>query len=449
VEEVVMFTNGLRWTVAAVLALAAIGLGAQSSWNEETSAAGWSARSGHAAVAFDDGAGEKLWVIAGTGGPFSDFADVYSSTDGDTWNYVTDTFNWNGREGMRVVVYDGRMWGLGGRGIPFSVMEYYGGATGDIWYSDDGSNWSQVGFSTRWQGRAFHGALIFDDRIWVLGGATNNGTVSDVWESPVDPASSLNNNWTEVTSSAGWSNRMDHGAVVFDDGSGEKMWVMGGRSNDTGGATVHDDIWYSDDGDSWTQVSVSGTQWGARWGHSVHAYAGKLWVIGGRDASGTDLNDVWSSVDGINWVEETANAPWDARTQHAATLFDGKLWIMGGMGGGNDVWSFDAVEAPEITSSPVTSAVVNTLYSYDIQFSGIPTPQLSLEVGPAWLNLSNETLEGTPGPGDLGPHNVTIRAENSEGFDEQSFQVNVAGVAPSFTSTPITAAKRTAFLTRP
>ena len=62
---------------------------------------------------------------------------------------------------------------------------------------------------------------------------------------------------------------------------------------------------------------------------------------------------------------------------------------------------------------------------------------------PSWLDLSGNVLSGTPTNSDVGLHNVTITATDSGGLSAtQSFMINVENVndAPTFTSTPITAA---------
>lgn len=60
---------------------------------------------------------------------------------------------------------------------------------------------------------------------------------------------------------------------------------------------------------------------------------------------------------------------------------------------------------------------------------------------PTWLSFDPNTgeLTGTPGVGDIGTtgNDVVIEATNSEGTDTQSFTIDVSGVAPSFTSTPV------------
>ena len=59
----------------------------------------------------------------------------------------------------------------------------------------------------------------------------------------------------------------------------------------------------------------------ARQSHQVLAFNNKLWVIGGRDDNNGRLNEVWSSVNGISWVQETAAAAFSARYVHQALVF--------------------------------------------------------------------------------------------------------------------------------
>ena len=104
--------------------------------------------------------------------------------------------------------------------------------------------------------------------------------------------------WTCVAESAGWSPRTDHASVVFDD----KLWVMGGyppyrdRLND---------VWYSTDGVDWTRVD-SAAAWRPRGWHTSMTFDDKVWVIGGDSTiSSLAISDVWYSS-GLG-IEETKN----------------------------------------------------------------------------------------------------------------------------------------------
>ena len=69
--------------------------------------------------------------------------------------------------------------------------------------------------------------------------------------------------------------------------------------------------------------------WSIRYEHTAVVFDDKMWVLGGFDGSST-LNDVWWSVDGASWTEVTASNHWSARYYHTAVVFDGKMWVLGG-----------------------------------------------------------------------------------------------------------------------
>ena len=76
------------------------------------------------------------------------------------------------------------------------------------------------------------------------------------------------------------------------------------------------------------------------------AFSNQLWLIGGYSSEAT-LNDVWSSTDGINWIQQTASATFSARFDHQVAAFNNQLWLIGGYDGTttNDVWSsIDGIE---------------------------------------------------------------------------------------------------------
>jgi hypothetical protein len=209
-----------------------------------------------------------------------------------------------------------------------------------------GSVWSQVTNTTPWGApyggylpRSTFSALAFNGQLWVLGGAIymggmGNELFNDVWSSSNGAA------WTEATSSAGWGPRDWFNAVAFNG----KMWVLGGPINGAG-----NDVWSSSDGATWTEVT-NAAPWVARYNSAAVAFNGQMWVMGGNNFSEpyglTNLSDVWSSSDGLTWVEKTSCAPWGPRDSFSVVACNGKLWLMGGeshpytqISSLNDVWS--------------------------------------------------------------------------------------------------------------
>ena len=96
---------------------------------------------------------------------------------------------------------------------------------------------------------------------------------------------------------------------------------------------------------------------------------------------------------------------------------------------------------PEISSTPNTSAVEDSFYSYTIIASDPDGDSLSITgTGPNWLNFSGNTLSGTPANNDVGSSQVTITLTDPDGlFDTQTFTLVVSNTndKPVFTSTPI------------
>ena len=322
-----------------------------SVWFQTTANAGWSARSSHTSVVFDD----KLWVIGGYDGSRED--DVWYSEDGVTWTQAIATAGWSARYNHTSVVFDDKLWVLGG---------YDGSQEDDVWYSEDGVTWTQATATAGWSARRRHSSVVFDDKLWVIGGYDGSNSLNDVWYSEDGVT------WIQATASAGWSARYEHTSVVFDD----KLWVIGGDDGSS-----QDDVWYSEDGVNWTQATAT-AGWSARYEHTSVVFDDKLWVIGSYD--GSRQNDVWYSADGESWQEATTTAGWSGRNSHTSVVFNDKLWVLGGYDGSreDDVWyspllintfnftplDYDYAparnQAPAFTSA--TSAIVdeNTIVAY-------------------------------------------------------------------------------------
>jgi gamma-glutamylcyclotransferase (GGCT)/AIG2-like uncharacterized protein YtfP len=114
-------------------------------------------------------------------------------------------------------------------------------------------------------------------------------------------------------------------------------------------------------------------------------------------------------------------------------------------------------DAPAFTSSPVTTATEDALYTYAVTADDpdlIHGDALTITATtlPAWLTFEDRgdgtgTLSGTPASADVGEHAVALRVADSGGLtDMQSFTITVANIndPPEFTSEPVTAATQDA-----
>lgn len=251
------------------------------------------------------------------------------------WTEVNTSAEFTARYQHSSVIFDDKMWVIGGHDAAFRD---------DVWYSSEGNVWKlsvqNAGFAARGQ----HSSVVYDNKMWVIGGVSSGGLKNDVWNS------SDGITWKEAISSAAFSSRNSHTSVVF----GNKMWVIGG----TTGAGGLRDVYNSSDGITWN-VAKASAEFPKRYSHSSVVYDNKIWVIGGNDAA--TMNDVWSSPNGIDWTQATAAAAFPARYMHSSVVYDDKMWVIGGLSGGgavlSDVWySADGVTWTE-------AAPVRTLQS--------------------------------------------------------------------------------------
>jgi hypothetical protein len=89
------------------------------------------------------------------------------------------------------------------------------------------------------------------------------------------------------------------------------------------------------------------------------------------------------------------------------------------------------LEAPSITSSPVTTGMEGQTYYYNAEATGSPAPLFSLSVFPAGMSIHPVTGEISWVPSSSGNFDVTIIASNGVNPDaSQSFSVNVAEAPP-------------------
>src|SRR3989344_4304074 len=150
--------------------------------------------------------------------------------------------------------------------------------------------------------------------MWVMGGISST-PMRDIWYS-------VNGSlWTLATGAPRWTARADHASVVFNN----RMWVIGGCECPKGWDTNYkNDVWYSLNGVIWTR-STSRASWSERGGHAVVVFNNKMWLLGGQFK-----NDVWYSSDGVLWTMAVENAEWSKRTNHTSPIFNGKIWVIGG-----------------------------------------------------------------------------------------------------------------------
>lgn len=235
----------------------------------------------------------KMWMMGGRKLPGSECSNqVWSSSDGANWTLVTDEAGWSPRLAPGHVVFKNRMWILGG-----TSDFYHNNDTtlmNDVWSSADGKEWKLEVANAPWSKRTHGQAIVFDGKIWVIGGGQRAPEAipsNDVWYSEDGV------NWTQATASAAWKPRLWFSTVVYRD----RMWVLGGWSEEEGN---FGDVWYSKDGRTWTEFK-SDAIWSKRHEHSAFVFKDKIWVAGGAAEPKYKLDsEVWSLYVPKKWFSE-------------------------------------------------------------------------------------------------------------------------------------------------
>ena len=154
-------------------------------------------------------------------------------------------------------------------------------------------------------GRCLHRMAILDGNLYVMGGFSDytdypgyiayHTALNDVWVSDNDGFS-----YSLCTSHAPWGSRAIFGCTTFDD----KIWVIGGASE----SYFRNDIWSSPDGVNWTR-ELYPLPFHVRFIHGNQPlwWKGKYYIFGFGSqvpAYGWNDIDVWSSENLVEWSFE-------------------------------------------------------------------------------------------------------------------------------------------------
>ncbi len=271
-----------------------------------------------------------MWIIGG--GDTEEYAhDVWSSTDGRIWTLEASGLAW--LNSSVITVLNGSLWIVDTWDHP-----------GTVWNSPDGVNWTQVAAGAQWAPRLACLVVAFQDKLWILGGSdaeTQQTYYNDIWNSPDGL------HWNQVgAGGTAWGPRVPHGTVFQN-----KLWVLGGAIFPLNGDTIwlHDAA-YTFDGGTWEGVDADGVGYG----NEFNVFDGQLWDMNRSYDTGGEWeyeqvyyrNEVWRSLDAAHW-RQMPNAPWQERVSQQIVTFDGKAWVLGGIlddnNSLNDVWCLTPV----------------------------------------------------------------------------------------------------------
>jgi len=266
------------------------------------------ARSAHALAATDT----ALFVVGGTGAVDGDGQEPSAAQpvleverfDCKNWSVET-TLPGEGLNAPAAVIFEQRLWVIGGFGttsnVPVASVRIYDFET-RTW--SDGPQLPAA--------RGGHAAIVFGERIHVLGGGNSVSTLAD--HCAFDPVKRCWEERAPLSRAKG-----SPAAVAFEN----KLWIIGGRS----GASDFGDVeCYDDATNHWTAgpaIEARGTAGAVVWG-------GTIWIVGGESkALGACLASVLRFDPQRRAWEPSTALPMARNYARSAVLGD-TLFVVGG-----------------------------------------------------------------------------------------------------------------------
>ncbi len=247
---------------------------------------------------------EQIWAFHHQGS--------WYSTDGRAWTKTELPVSGLNSGYQKYVLFNDAVYALGTMEGNYSNMRL----GSRIVRTSDLKHWEVLAETSELPARVFYGAVVFNNKIWLMGGFDGKNYYHDVWNSQ-DAV-----HWTRIAERTAWSPRIIGAAAVFKN----RIWIIGGNVIDgtpTDGR-AETEVWSSSDGINWTRAT---DRMARLWGTSPVVYEGKLWLVG-ANRDGDFSRAVLSTEDGVTWREETAL--WTPRGGVATWVFDNKLYMTGG-----------------------------------------------------------------------------------------------------------------------
>lgn len=164
-------------------------------------------------------------------------ATISMTRDGMHWDTLTTAAPWgNSRAQPHVVVHRNRLWvigGFSGYGTPDEVLY------NDVWSSSDGVTWDLINAYSDWEPRRWATAAVYDDKIFLIGGANpalwpdEHGNTNEVWFTSDGTA------WMKLEAERLWPAR--HAAYVTT-GIRQDLAILAGYGHG-GTSRIYNDAW--------------------------------------------------------------------------------------------------------------------------------------------------------------------------------------------------------------
>jgi len=234
---------------------------------------------------------------------------VWHSDNGIAW--ASDSSFSSERRGHSLTEFDGNLFLIGGADNDDNELD-------DVWISSNGFDWTE-GTDNLGFGLSFHSTVAFNNQLFII---TDNHEDNDGTPIMAVYRSSDGLNWERIAEDM-FPIRTASKTVVFDN----KIYLIGG-TNDT---NFLNDIWTTEDGIIWTEVTPSSSFIDPIVFHTLTVYEDALWLVGGWSNTTQFNNHIWYSQDGMNWINYNGDIPFDGLYAHSTLVYEDELWIFGGV----------------------------------------------------------------------------------------------------------------------
>lgn len=195
---------------------------------------------------------------------------------------------------------------------------------------------------------------------------------------------------------------------------GGNLYLFGGSSI-TSSVGTRNDLWrFEPNDDTWHSVSITGTGPAGRSNHAATALNNQLYILGGNDAAGNKLDDIWRYDPATGkWSMVHQETPLPARSDHTAVTYNGQLMVYGGKYDSHalpaSIWRFDpasgywsyhgmGLENPQGNSYGHTAGVIgDKMYIIGGGTSSTDTPIMSYNFSTSSFQSVTSTI-GSPRP---------------------------------------------------
>ena len=253
---------------------------------------------------------DTLWVFHPEG--------IWFSTDAKNWTRSTLTNVIGNTAFLDYVFFQNKIFGIGhfeGNAEKYTLLP-------TIYFSSDRMHWDSIE-NTNLQKRYFYHPIVFDEKLWIIGGEQD----ATIWADIIQSSDGIH--WQIIKDKLPFGPVINSQFLVYKD----KLWMY------------NDNVWVSENGLDWSEVSKSILPGQQIFGYAPVVFDDRMWLIA-CNRSGQFACQVVYSTDGINWAEQ--KALWTPRGGVAASVFKDAIIMTGGKYGGtqqnpefeysNDIW---------------------------------------------------------------------------------------------------------------